>query len=123
MSEPKSTKNARNTNARKFGVPKYVLIGKLYEIQGHTCPICKQSILTEMQMWIAWKTKQKWAGRKLRRKDVNLNIDHIEAVGNGGTNDMDNLALTHTRCNTLKDNITLAYDRPKRSDSKSNREG
>jgi len=95
-------------------MPKYELINRLYELQGHTCPICKLSLLEEIKMWVAWKTKQLWQGKKLRRKEVNLNIDHIFPKDSGGTEHIDNLALVHRRCNTLKSNSRLEYERPRR---------
>lgn len=95
-------------------MPKYELINKLYELQQAICPLCLRSLLNDLQMYVAWKTKTAWKGKKLKRKDVNLNVDHIKCKHSGGDEELDNLALVHKSCNVIKDNIDFQYDKPKR---------
>jgi len=99
---------------RRYTVPKYELINQLYANQAAVCPLCKQSLLTDLQMYVAWKTRQPWEGARLRRKDVNLGIDHVKPKSKGGADAVDNLALVHRTCNAHKDNLDFHYELPKR---------
>lgn len=65
-------------------------------------------------MYIMWKERKLLNGKKVRRKDANINIDHIIAVGDGGTDDIENLALTHRHCNTMRGKVQIYSKRPKR---------
>lgn len=102
-------------------MPKYKLIIQLYELQGDICPLCKQSMFEEITLWVRWRDQR---GRKLvtgevriKRKDINLNIDHIVAVASGGTDDISNLALTHRSCNDIRGHVTIYDKRPTRTKS------
>lgn len=99
---------------RNYGVPKYKLITELYHEQGDECPLCFRSMLPEIQKWICYKEKQKYKGVRLKRKDINLNVDHIIPVAKGGTDARDNLALTHKRCNDIKGSVQVYSVKPKR---------
>lgn len=96
-------------------MPKYKLIIYLYEQQGDICPLCKQSLFEEMQLWIAWRDQKFTGVRRIRRKDVNLNIDHIVAVADGGADDVGNLALTHRTCNDIRGKVKIYDKRPTRN--------
>lgn len=105
----------KRKDPRKYATPKYELINQLYAEQAAVCPLCKQSLLPDLQMYVAWKTKQLYNGSKLRRKDVNLGIDHIKAKSKGGADTVENLALVHRTCNAIKDDIEFEYERPQRT--------
>lgn len=107
----KSRKNKRNYGQ---GVRKTDLVAQLYHLQEPICPLCKRSLLPEINLWIAWKERKSINGQRVRRKDANINIDHIVPVAEGGTNDIHNLALTHRRCNDIKGKVIFDYERPKR---------
>lgn len=96
-------------------MPKYKLIIHLYDLQGHICPLCRTSMLTEIEMWVAWREKKLYIGRRLRRKDINLNIDHVVPVADGGRDTIDNLALTHRRCNDVKGKVKVYEHAPRRT--------
>lgn len=103
-------------------MPKFQLIAELYDLQGDICPLCKHSISEDVALWLKYidqkrrgKSGRRKGEKKIKRKNVNLNIDHIVAVANGGTDDIDNLALTHRRCNDIRGTIKVYDKRPKRS--------
>jgi len=109
---------ARSKKTKRFygeGVRKTDLVMQLYQLQEPVCPLCKQSILPELQTWLAWRERQVVNGQRVRRKDANINIDHIVPLSEGGPNTIDNLALTHRRCNDLRGNVPNMYEaRPTR---------
>lgn len=107
----KSKPNKRNYGQ---GVVKSDLFIQLFHLQEPVCPLCKRSLLAEIKTWMAWKEKQLVNGKRVRRKDANINIDHIIPVADGGTNDISNLALTHRRCNDIRGTVMLYNSRPER---------
>lgn len=100
---------------RVYSMRKSDLVAALYQMQEPICPLCKRTLLPEIQMWINWKDKILINGRRVRRKDANLNIDHIVAVADGGTDDIENLALTHKRCNDIRGKVNIYTERPARA--------
>jgi len=102
------------TRKRQYGMRKQELIATLYQLQEPICPLCKRSLLPEIHKWIQWRERTLVGGMRVRRKDANLNIDHIIAVAEGGTDELDNLALTHRRCNDIRGTAQLYEKRPKR---------
>lgn len=90
------------------------LVKELYQLQEPVCPLCKRSLLPELQLWLMWHEKKSINGNRVRRKDANINIDHIVPVSEGGTDDLDNLALTHRRCNDIRANALIYDARPER---------
>lgn len=107
----------KTKRTRNYGMPKYKLIAYLYKVQGDICPLCLRSMFEEMRLWILWREqrgKQVSKSEKIRRKNINLNIDHIIPVSEGGSDAVDNLALTHRRCNDIKGSSNIYEKRPSR---------
>lgn len=99
---------------RKYAMRKQDLVAELYKLQEPICPLCKRSLLPELQVWLAWKEKREINGKRVRRKEANINIDHIIPVAEGGTDDIENLALTHRRCNDIRGTAAIYDKRPER---------
>lgn len=103
------------TNRQPFKQKKRELVATLYMKQGHICPLCKHTMAPELDKWTLWVQKKVGKdGKRYKRKDIDLNIDHVIPVSEGGSNDLDNLALTHWRCNDLKRNLLVYKEAPRR---------
>jgi 5-methylcytosine-specific restriction endonuclease McrA len=90
-------------------------IRKLEKRDGPVCGICKLDISKELEKLhslFRWRRstheERAFFGlRKVRRKNINLNIDHILPESRGGSNYLSNLALTHRTCNDWKADLLL----------------
>lgn len=88
---------------------------------GVNCFICGRSLSVELEKLKNWYDKKKYyeerklkfSHRSRRRKDIDINIDHVIPRSKGGANDFSNYALTHRNCNRLKADKTIEYAREK----------
>lgn len=87
---------------------------ELYKLQEPVCPLCMRSLIPEINLWLAWRERRKINGERVRRKDANINIDHIVPVAEGGSDDISNLALTHRTCNDIRGKALIYDKRPDR---------
>lgn len=72
------------------------------------CPVCEESIEEEIAMYEAWVDSGRGHhGGNLRRRDVDLTLDHLMPRSRGGADDITNLRLVHRKCNLEKANRTL----------------
>lgn len=83
------------------------LLNNLLE-QSDVCGICGQSLLKEKYELEEYRKILKLGSggykdfKRIRRKHINLNIDHKVPKSKGGTWDIENVHLTHKTCNTIK---------------------
>lgn len=85
-------------------------IRKLEKRDGSICGICKQDMTQELERlhrMFLWRnnppTLREILGlKKIRRKTINVSIDHVIPVSKGGRSDLSNLALAHWTCNQEK---------------------
>ncbi len=79
----------------------------LKERDGLICGICKKPLDSEWSEYESWRLY-----RSMKRLNVNINVDHVlpRSKGGGRTHitNINNLSLTHRRCNTEKGNF---YDK------------
>lgn len=72
------------------------------------CPLCKKHLDLKMyKLYMKLKKLERNSKKKSyrgMRKKIDLSIDHIKPKSKGGTWDIENLQLTHKRCNSLKGN-------------------
>lgn len=115
MCMPTAKRSSKPDRNYGEGVRKTDLVAQLYHIQEPICPLCKQSLLPEVKVWLAWRERKTVNGERVRRKDANINIDHIVPLAEGGSNDISNLALTHRRCNDIRGKVMIYDERPQRS--------
>ena len=86
---------------------KYNLNYKLYEKQKGLCALCNKSIEREFKLFSYWIWSVFLHGKLIKRKECNLNIDHIIPRSLGGKDNNSNIQLTHITCNTMKGNKTV----------------
>jgi len=80
--------NARKNHARRAAGPKVLTIFQIAERDGRKCSVCGR--LVDMSL----SGRAKWGPT----------IEHLTPVSKGGTNEPDNLALSHRHCNTSRGN-------------------
>lgn len=102
---------------KRIKMTKRKLIPHLYELQGDMCPLCLKSLHKEIKEWVAWSEQRRTGLREIKRTHINLNIDHIIPVAKGGGSEVNNLALTHARCNSIKGDVQIYDKAPRRSDT------
>lgn len=77
--------------------------------QWGTCPLCHTSMekeFIELTKWLLERFRQE-KNYSLKRRDININYDHIIPLSKGGKDNRSNKQLTHAKCNSLKGNKFL----------------
>ncbi len=88
------------------------LIKELYNKQDTLCLICGISLEREYKQLEHWNKTVIWNNKhpqnKIpiipKRKNINIDIDHIHPKSKGGSNEIENLSVTHIHCNNKKGN-------------------
>lgn len=71
------------------------------------CYICNKQ-LEDFQKLVEWVNLRKQNQKTtIRRKRININIDHVIPLSKGGTDCLENTKLVHFQCNEKKSNKTL----------------
>lgn len=108
------------------GKMKLTRLQKLYKKSGGVCYLCKSSLegeYKELMFWIYRHQHPQYLPHHKndiffpyfgvlhkRRKNIDLNIDHIIPVSKGGRTEESNLALVHTHCNLEKGSRDILMD-------------
>lgn len=79
----------------------YKTLEKLIPLSNGKCPLCFRSIdLEGIKAYVSYMKNESRV--RVRRKNIDVNIDHIIPIEKGGTNDIGNMQLVHPYCNALK---------------------
>lgn len=82
----------------------YKMLQRLLPFSNGLCPLCSLPLdLEGIKAYINWQKNRKKGGIvKVRRQNIDVNIDHIVPFELTGNNDISNLQLTHVKCNSDK---------------------
>lgn len=85
----------------------YKILEKLIPRSNGFCPICGRDIdLQGIKNYVRYmkikNKKEEGIVSKIKRRRIDVNIDHIKPIEAGGTNDLENMQLVHPICNVKK---------------------
>lgn len=91
---------------------KIIKITELYNKQNKLCKLCGLSLENEYGQLTRWLEQVKYNNThpenpvKIRpkRTKIDIDIDHVIPKSKNGSNDLDNLSVTHIHCNKSKGN-------------------
>jgi 5-methylcytosine-specific restriction endonuclease McrA len=82
----------------------YRFLATIIDSMNTVCPLCKNDLdIQGVRKYIEYMQYRKTGGiPRVKRNNIDVTIDHILPIWKGGTNEMKNLQLMHSRCNSLK---------------------
>ena len=78
------------------------IVLKLLENRDWVCGICGVSLTEEIAQLKKYYEQPNGVKHTIKRKKINIDIDHIFPRSKGGVSELFNLQLTHSTCNNAK---------------------
>ncbi len=83
----------------------YKILAQIIPFSDGNCPLCGEPIdLEGIKRYVHWMEGGHKSFPRVRRKFIDVDIDHIQPIEFGGGNEISNLQLTHPKCNSSKSN-------------------
>jgi len=98
------TREKVNMKKRKLRKNGYRFLDKILPFMNDTCPWCGKKLDIEgLKKYVQWmKMRKSMKIARVKRKNIDVDIDHKIPIWRGGTNDIENCQLMHPKCNAAK---------------------
>jgi 5-methylcytosine-specific restriction endonuclease McrA len=81
----------------------YRFLDKIIPHLNNVCPWCNKPLdIDGLKIYVEFMKNRKGGKMRIKRKNIDVDIDHKIPVWKGGTNDIENLQFMHPACNNAK---------------------